>query len=73
MIGVDCVEDHEDVFDGEGRVQAGYHVFEALEGEVALALLVVGLEGLLQRDLLVCEHSVQSFEALLDFFGQLLT
>ena len=73
MIGVDCVEDHEDVFDGEGRVQAGDHVFEALKGEVAFALLVVGLEGLLQRDLLVCEHSVQSFEALLDFFGQLLT
>lgn len=69
MIGVDSVEDHEDVFDGEGRIQAGDHVFEALEGEIALALLVVGLEGLLQGDLLVCEDSVQPLKALLDFLG----
>lgn len=67
MVGVDCIEDYEDILDGEGGIQAGYHIFEALEGEIALALLVVGLEGLLQGDLLVSEDSVQPLETLLDF------
>ena len=48
MIGVDGVEDCEDILAGEGRVQTGDHVFEALEGKISLALLIVSLEGLLK-------------------------
>ena len=70
MIKIDGVEDCLDVVLGEAGVQPGHHVSEAVVGEVAVAFLVVGLEGALQRYLLVAEHPMQPLEALLGLLCQ---
>lgn len=58
FVAVNHIENRDDVVLGEGVVQPTDHVLEALEGQIAIAFAIVGLEGLFQRYFLVVQHPV---------------
>ncbi len=63
VIDINGIKDRDDVILREGGVQSCNHIPEAFERKIAHALLVIGLEGLLEGYLLVVEYSEQPLEA----------